>query len=319
MKVFFYDNFLPGQYSGRFEMLQDAKVMASHNVFVTDKLLNADVIICHNVDCEILHFMNRHKSKLLIVCDRFDSVNLGNAKVHVHLPEVTAVFKEFTFQMARGTTVPILLKRYHYALIDQKNPDVTETVVPNKVYAVPWNFAQYSHLPFKSDMKQAGEKSQEKDIDIFCVCHTHSSCAPLKKHRELFTGIVKSLAHRYIIAVDPIKSKRDFIETIKRSKVVVAPYGIGERIATDQFCLLSGGVLVKPTCAHVRTVPNIYQPEYYVPCEPDGSNLVELIDQVMSELPLYQQKSRKARELLDSWTLTRFQNHFFKTLIGVSS
>jgi hypothetical protein len=137
-----------------------------------------------------------------------------------------------------------------------------------------------------------------KTIDIFAVFHDHVACPPINKHRTLIRQTIEGLSDRYSVCTKPIRNQNEFIETISKSKIVVAPYGFGERIASDQFAILSGTVLVKAECRRVVTFPDIYNEDCITMFQPDCSDLVDKIDHVFQNYTLYRDQTMMLRERL---------------------
>ena len=70
-----------------------------------------------------------------------------------------------------------------------------------------------------------------------------------EKIRELLSG-----------QVDTQKlSRRGYLEELRKSKVVLSPFGWGEITLKDFEVFLTGGMLLKPSMDHLQTWPNFYE------------------------------------------------------------
>jgi len=73
-------------------------------------------------------------------------------------------------------------------------------------------------------------------------------------------------------------NRRGYMNELKRSKVVLSPFGWGEITLKDFEVFLTGGALLKPSMDHMQTWPNFYESNVtYLPFEWDLSNLEDSI------------------------------------------
>lgn len=73
-----------------------------------------------------------------------------------------------------------------------------------------------------------------------------------------------------------------YYDLMRRSKIVIAPFGYGEIAPRDLEASLFGSILIKPNMDHIETVPNIYvDNETYVACKWDFSDIVDKIEQIV--------------------------------------
>ena len=237
INIFFADNYNYGTSSGKFDIfMEHCDIFEKYDINIVHKLEQCSLIICNYCDIEILNYASKNTHVGIIICERVDAVTLGNSVNHAHLDEVVAIFKEYVFRKPTNT-IPMILKRYHYFLLSPKSELITHRLLPitvtNKIHCVPWNFNQYSHVLTKNDMKYACNLYEtKKDIDVFCVCHDHEKVSVLNEHRKNFKNIIKQMSTKsYKIYVKPIRNKNEYLRTLARSKIVVAPYGFGERMA----------------------------------------------------------------------------------------
>ncbi|MQF70417.1 hypothetical protein FIL92_00325 [SAR202 cluster bacterium AD-812-D07_MRT_10900m] len=73
--------------------------------------------------------------------------------------------------------------------------------------------------------------------------------------------------------------RRGYIKELRRSKVVLSPFGWGEITLKDFEVFLTGGMLLKPSMDHMQTWPNFYEKHAtYLPHAWDLSDLKERIE-----------------------------------------
>lgn len=91
-----------------------------------------------------------------------------------------------------------------------------------------------------------------------------------------------------------------YINTMRMSKVVIAPFGYGEIAPRDIESAICGCSLVKPKMDHVHTYPNIYiNNKTYIGCEWDYTDLHSAIDTAITH-----------RRTLSNNMLTEFKNKY---------
>lgn len=288
-------------------------------VQIVTNIDHADVVATTVYTSELMVHIAKHPRTSVVICQRYDSACIGS-DVHANLPEVIAIFKDYLFRDAENTMreYKVREKRHHYALVDKSKQDVT-TARPSgldKFKVVPWGFVQYSHSLSKPDMLQASvEPPPKKDIDIFAVFHMERSGA-LGAHRRQVVDTVKKLGPELVVVTDPIANKKEYVETLRRSKVVVAPFGFGERIAADNFAIWANCVLVKPDCRYVDTVPDLYRDEYCEFFKVDGSDLGSVVSRAVRDYDrLVVEKTKPARDMFEAWTDRRLLDAFWETLV----
>lgn len=71
----------------------------------------------------------------------------------------------------------------------------------------------------------------------------------------------------------------DYLAELKRSRIVLSPFGWGELCIRDFETIAAGALLFKPSMAHVETDPDLFRAgETYVPLAWDLSDLEEKLD-----------------------------------------
>ena len=96
----------------------------------------------------------------------------------------------------------------------------------------------------------------------------------------------KSIHYQRKMIVDIIKDNPDFLygrvsqhqfnREIKKSKIILSPFGWGELCKRDFEAVYNRSLLLKPDMSHIETWPDLFKPEEtYVPFMWDCSDLVE--------------------------------------------
>jgi hypothetical protein len=316
MKICFIDNYLFGLPSHKLDDIIDTKIMKEFDITQVDKIKEADILIACRVDCELIH-----SKKPIILCERYDSLSIGTVPTYYSYKNVISIFKDYLPRDLSTLLKPTVKKRYHFKILqDIYNTNIDEDcILPDiehylhKFRMVPWGLAQYTHLPINKHMKYCVESSGnfDKTIDIFCVCHQHES--PLSNHRNNIKDIIKNMKNVNVYCEDNV-NMITFHEKLASSKIVVAPWGLGKRIASDQKAILCDCVLVKPDSDDVLTFPDLYQEKYYVKCKPDLSDLEDICNMILNDYDTYLERTRAANKLLLSITAESFQRNFYKNI-----
>ena len=309
------DNYCTGTVSNKFDAIIDRNVYEKHNINIVAKIKECHVIIANKLDCEILH-----SKKMIIICERYDSTSIGSSPNDYSHKKVIAIFKDFLPRDTKLLLADTVSKRYHYGLLKRiygtdtpfDKPRTDKQKYINKFKQVSWGLPQYSHLPINKHMVYCNEhKNNEKNIDVFCICHDHDDKKELAMHRKDIKEklhLITNDGHKVITGEG--YGAREFHDALLQSKICVSPWGIGERIATDQKAILSGCVLVKPDCDFVKTFPDLYHAANYVACKQDLSDLVEICLDILKNYDKYLLRTRNAQALLHNTTRKEYINNF---------
>lgn len=80
-----------------------------------------------------------------------------------------------------------------------------------------------------------------------------------------------------------------YYDIMKRSKIVVAPFGYGEIAPRDIEASMFGAVLVKPDMSHVETLPNPYKPSTFASCDWEYQTINNLIESIVRQFNVLQE------------------------------
>jgi len=311
VKVCFIENFNLGSHSDKFEWLKNKEIMEKYGVIIVDKMKGSDIVIAGAMDCEI-----EHTKRKVILCERYDACTIGSSYHYYSHPNVIAVFKDYMPRDKSILTECLLKKRYHYNILNKIFSTGFEEDTPqsgleeyiHKFKQVSW-FSNYTHLDINKHMKFCAEKrgSYAKTIDIFCVYNIHDE--PINTQRAAITKILNEMESTTIVAGSGF-GQTEYHESMMKSKIVVAPWGIGERIAADQKAILCNCVLVKPDTDYVLTYPDLYQDKYYVKCKHDLSDLKEICVDILNNYEKYLTRTNDAFALITETTKEKYIEQF---------
>ena len=163
------------------------------------------------------------------------------------------------------------------------------------------------------------DSALKKDIDVCAIYHAnHPENYDHKVRNDLLynshrTNAWKVLEKRKDINfVKDSKPREEYIEILKKSKMIISPFGMGEVCHRDFEAIQYGSILLKPSMEKVKTFPDIYRPiETYVPINPDWSDLNEKIQFVLDNYNECMEISNNARKIFkESYTIESILLHW---------
>ena len=143
------------------------------------------------------------------------------------------------------------------------------------------------------------------------------------KHRKTAWDILDNLNDKYNV-VKGQSTPQQFVEVMKRSRVGLSPFGMGELCYRDLELIQWGCLLVKPDMSKVITEPDFFKPmETYVPVKADWSDLNETIEKVLANFKDYQYIIDNARnkvvEMYSYQNVCMYWYNFFANMSGVEN
>lgn len=141
--------------------------------------------------------------------------------------------------------------------------------------ALGWNLALADDLVALA--AEAPDPGRKRDIDLHCRVRAAFPLVPAWYVCDRL-GAVRAAERlvgfwRVVTSSDHLDRRR-YLDEMRRSRLVVSPFGWGEVCFRDFEAILSGAVLVKPSMRHLETWPDVYRPhETYVPVRWDWSDL----------------------------------------------
>ena len=182
-------------------------------------------------------------------------------------------------------------------------------------------------------LQQMQLTNETRDIDVCAVYrgildngtmdHEVQSDVLYTKHRKGAWDKLDYISETYNI-VKGQTAPEQFVEIMKRSKVGLSPFGMGELCYRDLELIQWGCLLVKPDMSKVIIEPDFFKPmETYVPVNPDWSDLNETIHKVLEYVKDYQYIIDNARQkVVEMYSYQNVCSHwynFFAEMSGVES
>ena len=173
----------------------------------------------------------------------------------------------------------------------------------------------------------------DKEFDISCMfgyptpekVFEHELCQTdfYDEHRRT---LMRTLGDKYKIA-KLINGERvsldEYYYKMYNSKIIMAPLGYGAMAPRDLESSMFGSVLIKPKIDFLESLPNIYKhKETYIGVEYDWSDLIEKIDELLSDYKRLQQfyVENMRKSYKEQYQPEHFVTHIyniFKELDGV--
>ncbi len=116
--------------------------------------------------------------------------------------------------------------------------------------------------------------SSAKDVDVVCraLVPETSWIFPM---RNTVVENLEPIGSRFRLLLPTQRvSQEQYLNEMRRSRICVSPFGFGEICWRDFEAVLCGCLLVKPDVGHLRTIPDIFDPDVtYIPVRWDYSDL----------------------------------------------
>ena len=173
--------------------------------------------------------------------------------------------------------------------------------------------------------------NETRDIDVCAIYqgilnngnmdHEVRSDILYTNHRKSSWDVLEKIEKHFVIAKGQ-SSPDQFIEIMKRSKIGISPFGMGELCYRDLELIQWGCLLIKPDMSKVITEPDFFKPmETYVPVKPDWSDLNETIEKVLANykdyLSIIENARNKVVELYSYEKVCLYWYNFFNGLGGI--
>jgi hypothetical protein len=203
-------------------------------------------------------------------------------------------------------------------------PDETYSKIKLTGYNVAHNWPHLQRMHIGND---------NRDIDVCAVYqgildngnmdHELRSDVLYTKHRKTAWDELGKIEDKYNI-VKGQSTPQQFVEVMKRSKVGLSPFGMGELCYRDLELIQWGCLLIKPDMGKVLTEPDFFKPmETYIPVKPDWSDLNETIEKVLGNFENYSyivdNARKKVTEMYSYHNVCMYWYDFFSNLSGVKN
>jgi len=182
-------------------------------------------------------------------------------------------------------------------------------------------------------LQQMQLSNQDRDIDVCAIYqgildngnmdHELQTDVLYTEHRKGAWDVLEDISETYGV-VKGQSSPEQFVEMMKRSKIGLSPFGMGELCYRDLELIQWGCLLLKPDMSKVITEPDFFKPmETYVSVKPDWSDLNETIEKVLDNFKDYQYIIDNARqkvvEMYSYENVCMYWYDFFANLSGVEN
>ena len=182
-------------------------------------------------------------------------------------------------------------------------------------------------------LQQMQLSNQDRDIDVCAIYqgildngnsdHGLRSDVLYTKHRKGAWDKLEDISETYGV-VKGQSSPEQFVEMMKRSKIGLSPFGMGELCYRDLELIQWGCLLLKPDMNKVITEPDFFKTmETYIPVKPDWSDLNETIEKVLGNFKDYsyiiENARKKVVEMYSYRNVCMYWYNFFANLSGVES
>ena len=254
----------------------------------------------------------------IVVEERQDS-SMPIAKDVVALENVVRFFKP---SVVRPEYMNVRAERLHLWFLDQQTAEATypqrrRNLTEEEIAKVQPGF----HLGLLNELEPWVQRARDPDaqpdwqnrpIDALFIGTTSYGLPTLDRHRLQFCDVLRAIRGLNIVCVpNRSMSRRDYLNMVFQSKIIVSPWGYGEVCYRDFEAILAGCVLIKPRTDFVRTVDNILASGgTYLPCEIDASDLEEKIRMALVD-KMYasgERQNHNRDRVLEWWNEDRLVN-----------
>ena len=203
--------------------------------------------------------------------------------------------------------------------------------IPNEIYSkiklTGYNVAH--NWPHLQQMQQG---NNVRDVDVCAIYQTYipnetfdhevRSDTLYMNHRKGAWDELSKIEERYAV-VKGQSTSQEFVDIMKRSKLGLSPFGMGELCYRDLELIQWGCLLIKPDMGKVITEPDFFKPmETYVPVKPDWSDLNETVEKILGNYKNYlyiiDNARKKVVELYSYHNVCMHWYNFFKNLNNTS-
>ena len=162
--------------------------------------------------------------------------------------------------------------------------------------------------------KGHGDPGTDRSLDVVCRIGTGY-------HRETVAWQRKAISQKLSKWLSTEKlSRRAYLEEMRRAKIVVSPFGLGEITLRDFEIFMAGALAVKPSMAHMETWPDLFRDdETIVAHDWDLEDLEETIEALLDDSERRLEIARHAQEVYHRHTVgshaaALFVGHFSRIL-----
>ena len=317
-------------YTKNHEKLKYCDIVIVESKFIKDDLLNNKI--------KVFEFLSSLKTKdnLVFIYDLGDSTYSWSIET---LPYIDKLLKPFIFKDKMNYTIPLegcnLISSFYFEkgliskekIFYRKPKYVKDKKLLNKIQVgyngvfsnffskrfSLWNMDILSRL-FRKNFKLYCEliKYHSKDhpfvkpdlnkkINLSCRLSVDNYSNGINYHRKEISKITSKYNACNLI------SRKNYINEISNSKIVVSPFGWGEiNIPRDYEAAIKGSLLIKPDISHLETWPNIFNKNTIIQHKWDFSDLPDLIEMALGNYDHYINYSIELQNQFKDYTCPKF-------------
>lgn len=272
---------------------------------------NPDVLLCNKITKEI-----KELNKPIIVLEKRGSASLSRkSRTYLSDPQVKAIFKNRILknplddnekQAACSHSLTLLNKQVK--IVDLTYEKLLQSDDIHKIRCVLWDFSGSAlserFIPLE---KYEFNLNDERPLDVFFAGNisyekaTESINALYMYHRTQAIDAINNISGIKALTLSGRHLPFDeYIETMKKSKIVVSPWGFGEWCYRDVEAIHCGALVIKPNTNFINAIPNIYQNnKTYIPCKLDFSDLESIVKDILEHPDTYDHIRIRAKKIVN--------------------
>jgi len=166
-------------------------------------------------------------------------------------------------------------------------------------------FSVSKYLVNYSDKREFIDPSINRSLELSCRMNVKYDREGVVYHRKKAAEIL----NKYL-KFDKI-DRNLYMDEMSNSKVVVSPFGWGEVNYKDYEAILCGSLLLKPDMNHMDTFPNFFKENNVAFYKWDYSDILDVVDNVLSNYSQNVQKARETQDLYKYYLLSDAGQHEF--------
>lgn len=152
------------------------------------------------------------------------------------------------------------------------------------------------------------------DINFYGTTTYGPNSNAITLHRKKCMGKIKSLKNCVIDIKQSREIKSKYIDALRKSKIGISPWGLGEKCYRDFEAIYAGCVLLKPDTSFVIDWMDSYnlKNKLYIPCKLDFSDLQEKVDWIKDNwVELIEHRKFAYNKCLSYWDEKKIANHIY--------
>lgn len=179
-----------------------------------------------------------------------------------------------------------------------------------KIVCCVWDpFRSFLRADLQELCRCQGVLESKREIDVFFAGNmwSRNTITMPGRHRRCALSEVEQIKGINALTFEGRISKIKYWEYLKRSKIVISPWGFAEWCWRDYEAVLAGAVVIKPNSDFVLADPDLYRDGHcYVACKSDFSDLEEKVRLVLSNYEKFTGMRLRALKLLQgNWSFEK--------------